>query len=572
MRLRILLHFCLLLGLATPLFGQTIRGTLLDGQSKKPLAYATVFHPASGRGALTNADGKFELKRLQVADSLSISYVGYRTRTVPVRHFSQFDTLLLQPTSYELAGATVYANDDYLYDLVSQAGRLLDDLNPQTAKSYFQVITTSGSGQPLEMVQAYYNATTNKRGLVDLKLKGGRIALAPLSDLYFATLSTAQALGMLDLRHNEYLFPGNPLQYGRAALEQKFTFTRRADFSNQDLLHLGFEPTTPNGKDFGGEVWIDGNTYLVHRIILRQEDVQLHPFLPAWKATEVKRIDLDLDFHFTPVAGVARLSHINVQYAANLTHAINTKPGSQILNMEGILHCYDYGDTFFIPLFRYNANHNDYRKISFLPFNQRLWDDQQGLVFTPRQEQQMDFFYRDGWHINFDQHARDSSFYPDNNYYWDAKDRIYLPKAADAMGQDRQGTGGLFSKPDPVVKFFLDVNPTPDSLSFTSRTVLDVFQSSINLPKDQFSDCLLNIFFDLCELERRKMMHAIRASDQQTNTIRQLHAQAEKAVLRLKKSYFRKVKKGTDFAALAPYNKQVKEALGINNLALFHDL
>ncbi len=550
---------------------QTLTGQLIDAKTGEPLPFATLLHPATGRGALTNDAGRFELRLRAKADSLVASFIGYSPRRVSVDHFARYDTLRLTPTSYELSGATVYANDDYLYELVVKAGRRLNAADPQTAKTYFQVVTTSGEGQPLEMIQAYYNATTNKRGLVNLKLKGGRIALAPLKDHYFANLSTAQALGMLDLRFNAGKFPSNPLQYGNRALKRKFRLTRRADFSNETLLHLGFEPTKDNGKYFSGELWIDRETYLVHRIILQKDDVKQHPFLPEWEATEIGRIDLDLDFNFTPFNGMARLSHINIKYGALLGHGMNSGgTGQQELKMQGVLYCYDYLSDFFEPLFYYAAIHNDYRKISFLPYNPVLWATGQGLVLTPEQEEQVAYFYRDGQRINFEDQTSDgTSFLPVVNYLWSDKERYFLPKVDSIVGREQANGNGFARQAGPVARLFLDVTPTEDSLAFLSHTVLDVFHSAMDMSPGSETDCVINIFLDLCEIRRREMMLAIRASDQSFATIKIIHAKAQRDIAALKEEYFRRVGRKVNYRALSEYDRRVFRELGIRNLDLF---
>lgn len=553
---------------------QPLTGQLIDATTTNPLPYATIIiHPTTGRGALTNDEGRFQLRLAASTDTLTVSFIGYRTRQVAAAHFARYDTLRLTPTSYQLTGATVYADDDYLYELVVEAGRKLNANDPQTAKTYFQVVTTSGDGQPLEMIQAYYNATTNKRGLVDLKLKGGRIALAPLNGHYFATLSTAQALGMLDLRLDAGVFPGNPLKYGYRALKRKFRLTRRADFSNEKLLHIGFEPTNDNGKYFGGELWIDRETYLLHRIIMRQNDIKQHPFLPAWQATEIGRIDLDLDFNFAPFNGAARLNHINVKYAAGLAHKLNSgEPSQQELKMEGVLYCYDYQKTFFEPLFYYSSRHNDYRKISFLPYNPILWETGQGLVLTTEQEKQATYFYRDGWRINFDQRTRDGTFFlAAKNYLWSDKERYLLPEVDSIVYLEQDIADGYRRQSGPVVRLFLDVTPSGDSLAFISHTVLDVFSSSIDMTAGNETDCVLNVFLDLCEIRRREMMLAIRASDQSFSTIRDIHALAERDIAKLKQEYFNRLGRKVKYRVLSEYGQRVYEELGISNLTLFFD-
>jgi len=552
---------------------KNITGQLVDAATTNPLPYATIVNPATGRGALTNDEGRFQLRLPTGTDSLAVSFIGYRTRRIRADHFTRYDTLRLTPTSYELTEATVFADDDILYEIVAKAGKRLKRGEDHKAKTYFQIVTNTGKGQPLEMIQAYYNATTNRRGLVDLKLKGGRIALAPLDELYFANLSIAQAIGMLDLGLDAGIFPGNPLQNGYRDLKRKFRLTRQADFSNETLLHLGFEPTNDNGKFFAGELWIDRETYLVHRIILRKDDVKQHPFVPEWKAKDIERIDLDLDFNFKPYDDAARLSHVNINYGSLLSHSMDSVgAGKQELKLKGILHCFNYRTKFFEPLFDYAPNHNDYRKISFLPYNSVLWETGQGLVLTTEQEAQEAYFYTDGERINFDDESSDGiSLLQKRNYRWSAKQRYNWTDPEQLPSPGLTAIRGLTARPYPVIRLFLDVNPLGDSLTFISHTVLDVYRSAINMPKGSKTDCVLNVLLDLCEIKRREMMVAVRASGRSPAEITKIHARAEQDIVNLQRTYFNRLGPDLDYRVLSEYVERVNREMGIRNLQLFFD-
>jgi hypothetical protein len=64
-----------------------ITGIITDNESGEPLPYATIGMMSTGRGTVTNSNGEFGLKinRDCVNDSLSVSYLGYFSRKIPVR-------------------------------------------------------------------------------------------------------------------------------------------------------------------------------------------------------------------------------------------------------------------------------------------------------------------------------------------------------------------------------------------------------------------------------------------------------------------------------------------------------
>lgn len=64
-----------------------ISGMISDYESGEPLPYATIGIASKGKGTVTNNNGEFGLKitRDCLDDSLSVSYVGYFNRKIPVR-------------------------------------------------------------------------------------------------------------------------------------------------------------------------------------------------------------------------------------------------------------------------------------------------------------------------------------------------------------------------------------------------------------------------------------------------------------------------------------------------------
>jgi hypothetical protein len=66
---------------------RNIMGTITDAESREPLPFATIGIMSKGKGTITNANGEFGLKitRDCLDDSLSVSYLGYYDRQIPVR-------------------------------------------------------------------------------------------------------------------------------------------------------------------------------------------------------------------------------------------------------------------------------------------------------------------------------------------------------------------------------------------------------------------------------------------------------------------------------------------------------
>lgn len=65
----------------------SISGRITDAETSEPLPYATIGISNRGRGTVTNFNGDFILRISEecLADTLSVSYVGYINRRIPVR-------------------------------------------------------------------------------------------------------------------------------------------------------------------------------------------------------------------------------------------------------------------------------------------------------------------------------------------------------------------------------------------------------------------------------------------------------------------------------------------------------
>jgi hypothetical protein len=64
----------------------TIRGKVIDAESRAPLVFATVSIKETNVGIVTNIDGEFTLKigELSTSKTLEVSFVGYKNKTVPL--------------------------------------------------------------------------------------------------------------------------------------------------------------------------------------------------------------------------------------------------------------------------------------------------------------------------------------------------------------------------------------------------------------------------------------------------------------------------------------------------------
>ena len=106
--MRRLLFSVLLLALACALFGQQLRGVVLDGETGQPVDFASVFFSGTFVGTTTNGEGSFELDVSKYGNRpLSISAVGYHMQTIPEIDPMEFLQVSLKPKVFELDEVTV---------------------------------------------------------------------------------------------------------------------------------------------------------------------------------------------------------------------------------------------------------------------------------------------------------------------------------------------------------------------------------------------------------------------------------------------------------------------------------
>ena len=88
------------------------------------------------------------------------------------------------------------------------------------------------------------------------------------------------------------------------------------------------------------------------------------------------------------------------------------------------------------------------------------------------------------------------------------------------------------------------------------------------LPKDSLTDPFINIFFDICEIERQKMQAEL---DQRQYTIPEIDKIYSETVAQMDKityEFLREVQRGHKEQAFRRWNEYVLKELGIDNIEM----
>lgn len=577
----VLVFFCLLVN--TNSFSQLkIQGNIYDARTKLPLPFCNIAILGTDKGCISNADGVFSINVDTLKDIVVFSYVGYLTQQLSANQFLKNTTVYLVSNSIGLGEVEVHADNDYVYSIMEKCRKKIEGNPKQLSKIYFQLETKIGN-QDVEMLECYYNGYQEKNTINQLLLKNGRIGLAATDEKgYFTSRNTSKAICYLDLTvKNDYL-PSMPLQYNRSKSKKHFAI--EPVFDDLNTYHFKFNPRKNVGDYFSGEIWIDKSTLSILKIVLQCEHAVIHPFLPLFAGGEVSRVNMFITQSFQLVNKTSQLNYLNFSYQLQYNNGAlsgrknNGTKSEYDVSTTGVLFFYDYNKPFQLPYFDYPQDESDYRKITGMPYNASFWENNTGMVITEKQIKSLQFFNENGLLINYknkDNGVKGSyNAFEDNNVIWSAKSRIALKlNHLDSLLYKRAGKikSGQYLPSELYhlqAQLFLDINPVGDSLQHYSVSVFDVTQSYYNMPDEPYTNAFMNIYFDICEIERQKMENVFDSKQWTLQQMDSIYKQTNKNMEARTSSYFKDVETGKNTKALERWNNYVYDKLGIDNLKL----
>jgi hypothetical protein len=99
--------------------------------------------------------------------------------------------------------------------------------------------------------------------------------------------------------------------------------------------------------------------------------------------------------------------------------------------------------------------------------------------------------------------------------------------------------------------------------------VIDPYETFYHLPVDPSVNCFINMYFDLCEIVRRKFAAQCKLAHFDQTEISQQYLKSEAEMKVLLKNFSDEVERGTRKKAMLKWNEVIIKELGIDNLALF---
>jgi len=201
-----------------------ITGIITDNESGEPLPFATIGIISTGRGTVTNNNGEFGLKisRDCLNDSLSVSYLGYFSRKIPVRSTLDNNLNIKMYREY-ISIPEIIIRNQVPQEIVRKAYFAIEEnygTTPALMTAFYREAALKKSGLQIyseAVLQIYKSPYTGSLLNDQVKIiRSRKIENLGLKDTLTLRLKAGlSSCLMLDGARNtfDFLFPGNYAQY-----------------------------------------------------------------------------------------------------------------------------------------------------------------------------------------------------------------------------------------------------------------------------------------------------------------------------------------------------------------------
>ncbi len=592
-----------------------ISATVKDSQTGEVLPYCNVSAVGTNKGTITNADGVFSIMADPAKDVLEFSYLGYETKTVFASYLENDKNVYLQKNTYELQEVEIHAGNDYLYKILSNSRKTVkSNYDQNISKSYYCVETKvtpleviypnpyydsvnnvtlvshiyekeEQSEKTAEILGCLYNASMSGAKINHFDFRNGRAFMPPPEENYFMTRNSSKAMGQFCYFEENEIFPTCPFQYNKRTMKKTFNLELMG-FDGKNY-HIKFYPYDDNGKKFSGEIWVEKKTLHVLNISLSIKNAEICPLVPIHGFDTIKNFNMDVTYSFNPENNYLP-DHTFFDYDFVYVSRRDTlviedlyKKTTSRISSNGLIFYYDYNKPFIIPHFTYDYDFNDYMLMSFIPYNEILWNSNDIVQLTQSQKQQIgisndhvnvdnDLDIKDGKIIFKNFTNKDMSYFEFKYIFWSADKRVILscPSIYDNISKDVDKMEFPSDLYNLKVQILLDVTEVGDSIACKSWTVFDTMSTFYKYAETSNTRAFFNIYFDICEIERRKMQKQLDEKKYSLPEIDAVYNSTKMKMEKITKQFVMETDRGRDDKFIKKWNKYVLENLGIDNLEL----
>lgn len=563
-----------------------VEGQLIDKRTKDVLPYAHVYNLRTKIGSVTDENGYFGFGDNKIGDTLSVSFIGYIPQLVILDSDIHLQ-IELQENTQELSEVTLeYDNSDYLYKLIYDCGKSKNNAKAQ-GKAYYE-LQSKIDGKQVELVENFYNAKIKGYDLENLKLKVGRLGIQThKAGGVLLSLESSVAVMMSKLKEDNEYFYKTPFQLSYRQLKNTYDLYKTKTYKegNDKIIVIRFSPKTKETEVFHGIVWINERTNQILKITLDCEDCKTHPFrVVTHDERRINTVDLHITKTFKPEQEGVVLDHID------FTYQINYSRKQYDINLETrvLIHMYNFNELFYTP--KYNATNEfrhsqDYRLIGEAPYNIFFWDNHNEFTVFDKDNTNSIFYNHPNTikgeellhHFKTPKNNKERKFFEHPSFTWSKKRLRFAKPRGDSTqddGKNKEYMGaynGQFKS--EMYKFYgkiyLDRNTYNGKTDVLVESIFDSSRSYYKLPVDWKVQVFVNMYFDLVEIEKRKLVDLIQASDKSIEKVNVLYSQSEARLKETHKKYLKEVERGGNMTAMEKWNTYILKELKINNLEAF---
>jgi hypothetical protein len=575
------IYFTLLALLVTTnfLLGQNlyeIEGKIINKETYEPVSYANIYNKSIKKGTISNVDGYFRISVGSVNDTIRITNIGFKEQFIRLEANENFYVIQLEENVLALKEVTVKPKDySFLIDLISESKKNRSTI-PQKSKAVYELKSFVDTKQ-IELVEAYYNVDFIGYELNKLELKVGRSALKPYINRLFASVESSRAIILLNLFERNEFFPTSPLELSKKNLKKNYYLSlanKYVDEVADSIYVINYKPKDTTRLYFEGTIWINKTQKQLNKIILNCNNAAIYPFTPMFPSDKISKVSMNITQTFKSVENQALFNHTDFTYEIDYSSRVGkSEQKNYKVKTNAILYVYDYENSFFQPLFTFKEkNISDYRKINAMPYNDFFWSSNDEYRLNDSLNTNAQFFS--------DKHSVNSKFLFKSNPYskkgllehpfveW-SKSRIKFREMVPDSVVINASKNIISLQYNLAVKIFLDINKYKDSTHYLTATIFDPYESYYYLPMDKKTNCFVNIFFDLCEIKRRKLQAQLNSQNISSTKAEEIYMKSINELEILKNDYLKDVQRGTNENEMKKYNEIVFNELGINNIELF---
>lgn len=514
----------------------TIQGIVLDNATMQELPYATVSIANTTVGTTSNEQGEF---LLYIDDTIankqiSISYLGYKKESYNFNDILTNTNVGLDTLPYLLNEVEIlFYNEKYLVNLIQKALDKKRDskINKTNAKCLIKIIT-SNNNEPVEMIETLGQADLNTiDGITDISIKTGKIAYESNSNYKFFNLDFTKTLsGFSAFRKNpnKYLVPLSVCNMNKRKLKKEYVFDNQAvsQYKSEKVLNISCKTKKENSNSLNTNISIGVKSFEIYSLTCYGNIKTNTIFKPMIESHEIDSLYIEITLLFkNHPDDSAFLKNLIVEYDLNYYDTLNIHN----ITSRMIVNLYDYYNEFYLPKFKFSNNDNDYIKLFHLHYDSIYWYKNYFSVESDIEKEYKDYFKESGTLVNYDKN--DSFDYLDSNVgvyiIWSENklkweninnDSNYNPlHYFDGTSyRDRQFDDDLFNID---IQIYIDVYKTDRSFNIYTESVFSKNASFYYLEKSSEALDFINLYFDIYEIARSRIVNTIKLSKTITESI-----------------------------------------------------